>query len=71
MHKFHWDFNIQTDHLISAKGSDQLIVNKERKIGIGGIGNKRMSEDYPNNSIGEIGQNTEKSLGDLRELAVT
>ena len=37
----------------------------------GGLGNKRTSEDHPNYSIIEIGQNTEKSLGDLRRLTVT
>ena len=30
-----------------------------------------MSGDHPNNSIVENGQNTEKSPGDLRRLAVT
>ena len=30
-----------------------------------------MSEDHPNHGIIEIGQNTEKSPGDLRRLAVT
>ena len=30
-----------------------------------------MSGDNPNNSIAEIGQNTEKNLGDLRRLVVT
>ena len=37
----------------------------------GGLGNKRSSGDHPNNSIVEIGQNTKKSTGDLRKLAVT
>ena len=36
-----------------------------------GLGNKRMSGDHPNFYIIEIGQNTEKSPGDLRRLAVT
>ena len=39
--------------------------------GPGGIGNKRTSEDHPNNYIIEYSQNTEKSPEDLRELAVT
>ena len=39
--------------------------------GTGGLGNKRMSGDHPNNSLVKIGQNTEKSPGDLRRLAVT
>ena len=30
-----------------------------------------MSGDHPNDSIVEIGQNTKKSPGDLRRLAVT
>ena len=39
--------------------------------GTEGFGNKRTSGDHPNNSIVEIGQNTEKCPGDLRKLAVT
>ena len=38
---------------------------------IGRQGNKRMSGDNPNYSIADIGQNTEKSPGDLKRLAVT
>ena len=37
----------------------------------GGFGSWRPSGDHPNNSIIENGQNTEKSPGDLRRLAVT
>ena len=37
----------------------------------GGLGNNGTGEDCPNYSIIEIGQNTEKSPGDLRRLAVT
>ena len=37
----------------------------------GGLGNKRMSGDHPNDSTIKISQNTEKSPGDLRRLAVT
>ena len=37
---------------------------------IGELGNK-MSGDHPNYSIVKIGQNTEKSPGDLRRLPVT
>ena len=37
----------------------------------GGLKNKRTSGDHPNDSIIKIGQNTEKSPGDLRRLAVT
>ena len=38
--------------------------------GTGGLGNKRTSGDHPNYYIIENGQNTEKSPGDLRKLAV-
>ena len=31
-HKLIWDFNIQTDHLISARRPDLIIINKEKKI---------------------------------------
>ena len=40
-------------------------------FGTGGLGSWRTSGDYPNYSITENGQNTEKSPGDLRRLAVT
>ena len=36
--------------------------------GTGGFGNKRTNGDHPNEYIIEIGQNTEKSPGDLRKL---
>ena len=39
--------------------------------GTGGFENKRTSRDHPNNSIVKIGQNTEKSPGDLKRLVVT
>ena len=42
-------------------------VNKET----GGLGNMRRNGDHPNYYIIEIGQNTEKSPGDLRRLSVT
>ena len=43
------------------------------RIGTGtsGLGNKRMCGDHLKYSIVEINQNTEKSPGDLRRLAVT
>ena len=37
----------------------------------GGLRNKRTSGDHPNYNIIESSQNTEKSPGDLRRLAVT
>ena len=45
--------------------------NKKIIIGPGGRGSWRTSGDHPNYSIIENGQNTEKSPGDLRRLAVT
>ena len=38
---------------------------------IGGLGNKNTSGDHLNYNIVKIDQNTEKSPGDLRRLAVT
>ena len=30
-HKLHWDFNIQTDHLIAARRPDLTIINKKKR----------------------------------------
>ena len=46
-------------------------VTKELLKGLEDFGSWRQSGDHPNNSIIENGQNTEKSPGDLRRLAVT
>ena len=112
-HKLLWNFDIQTDHLISVRRPDLVIINKKKRTcrivdivklkesqrtettvehesdgdtnrnwcswnshqristRTGGLGNKRKSGDYPNYSLIEIGQNTEKNLGDLRKLTVT
>ena len=35
------------------------------------VGNRRTSGDHLNSTIADVGQNTEKSLGDFRVLAVT
>ena len=45
--------------------------NKRITKRIGGLGSWRTSGDHPNDSIVENGQNTKKSPGDLRGLAVT
>ena len=46
--------------------------NNQRIIkGTRGLGGERMSGDHPNYNIIENGQNTEKSPGDLKRLAVT
>ena len=39
--------------------------------GTGGLGSWQTSGDHPNHSIIENSQNTEKSPGDLKRLAVT
>ena len=56
-----------------SDGNTNCALGSHLRIGTGtgGLGNKRTSGDYPNNSIVEFGQNTEKSPGDLRRLAVT
>ena len=46
-------------------------VTKELVKKNGGLGTKKTSGNNPNYSIAEIGQNTEKSPGNLRKLAVT
>ena len=45
--------------------------NERITKGPGRFGSWRPNGDHPNNSIIENGQNTEKSPGDLRRLAVT
>ena len=46
-------------------------VTKRLLKGTGGLRSWRTSGDHPNYSIIENSQNTEKSPGDLRRLAVT
>ena len=46
-------------------------VTKRITKGTRGLGSWRTSGDHPNDSIIENGQNTEKSPGNLRRLAVT
>ena len=41
-HKLLWDFEIKTDHLISARRPDLKIVNKKRK---------KKEENLPNNEL--------------------
>ena len=48
-----------------APYSHQRIATKT-----GGHGNQMRSGDYPNYSIIKIGQNTEKSPGDMRRLSI-
>ena len=77
------DFAIPVNHRVKLKESkkqDKYLdlncnwcpqYNHHRiSTGTGGLGNKRMSRDHPNYGIVKIGQNTEKSPGDLRRLAV-
>ena len=53
--------------LIGAFGT----ITKGLLKGIGELGSRWTSGDHPNDNIIENGQNTEKSPGDLRKLAVT
>ena len=46
-------------------------ITKGLLKGTGCLGSWRTSGDHPNDSTTENGQNTEKSPGDLRRLAVT
>ena len=46
-------------------------VTKGLSKGTGGLGNRRTSGNHSNFYIIENGQNTEKSPGDLKRLAVT
>ena len=59
----------ETDHCTNCNWcswySDQRIVK-----GTGGLRGWRTSGDHSNYNIIDIGQNTEKSPGDLRRLAV-
>ena len=52
---------------------DWCFLYSHRRIikGTGGLGGWRTSGDHRNYSIIKNGQNTEKSPGDLRRLAVT
>ena len=52
--------------VISALGTITKGLVQDRRLG-----NKRTNGDHPNYSIVEIGQNTEKSPGNSRRLAVT
>ena len=53
--------------VIGALGTIQKGLVK----GLEDFGKKKTSRDHPDNSNIEIGQNTEKSFGDLRKLTVT
>ena len=55
-----------TESNYRARYSQQLIG-----IGTGGIGNKRMSPEHPNDKVVEISQNTKKSPRDLRKIVAT
>ena len=53
--------------VIGASGTVTIGITK----GTRGLGGCRTSGDHPNDSIDENCQNTKKSSGDLRRLAVT
>ena len=50
-----------------------IVIGARQSIdsGTGGPGNKRTSKDYPKDNMVEIGQNTEKSPGELKRQPVT
>ena len=56
-----------------ADGNTNCTWNNRQTIDRGTCrnGNKRTIGNHPNESIFKVGQNTEKSPGDLRRLAVT
>ena len=62
---------IELKKLYNMKVTVIPIVIGALGTGPGGFENERTSGDHPNYSIIEIGQNTEKSPGDLKRLAVT
>ena len=56
IHKLLWDLNIQTDHLISTRRPDLIIINKKKRIYktvdfAGGHGSWRTGSDYPNRTV--------------------
>ena len=67
--------NLKFKHLVNNNNNNNNNNNKVMLIpiatGVEGLGNKRTNRDHPNYDIVKIGQNTDKSPGDLRRLAVT
>ena len=45
-HKLLWDFDVQTDHLISARRPDQIIINKKKKKRICKIVDSAVAADH-------------------------
>ena len=48
-HEILWDFEIKTDHLISAKRQDLVIINKKKK-------KKKKKENLPNCELRRSGK---------------
>ena len=63
-------YNMKVTAIPIATGALGL-VTKGIGTGTGGLGNKKISGDYPNDSSVEISQNTKKCPGDFRRLAIT
>ena len=59
-----WNMNVAIIPIVIC--AHQRIIR-----GTSGLGNKRKIGDHPNYCIIDIGQNTEKSPGDLMRIAVT
>ena len=69
-----WELKKTMEHEIDGDASCnwRARYSQERiSTETGGLGNKRTSGDYPNNSIVKIGQNTEENPGVLRRPFVT
>ena len=57
MHKLVWNFEIQTDYLISAKRPDLVIVNKKKKKK-----EKKENFDVPADHRVKLKQNNEREI---------
>ena len=64
------DFADPADHWVKIKAMECKGYINYKGLRKGAFGNRRTGRDYPNCSIVKIDQNTEKSPGDLRRLAV-
>ena len=65
-HKFLWDFNIQTDHLIPARRPDLIIINKKKKMKICKIVDFAVPADH--RIIQKESEKKDKYLNLAREL---
>ena len=59
------------EHESDCETSCNLRTLNDTQSGLRELENRRMNRDHPSYCMVEIGQNTEKSPGDLRRIAVT